>query len=83
MKNILVLAILCQIFLLGIASGYSYLLYQRQIRSNDCIQEVLDKNIKLKDYFGHPIEVNSIWIHAQAAVSNHYLYCMTRRTKNE
>lgn len=81
MKSLLVTAIICQTFVLGLVVGYSHLLYKQQVRSDQCIREILDKDVVIHDYFGHKVDMSNIWIHAQAAVSNQYLFCMNRREK--
>lgn len=68
---------------MGLIVGYSYLLYQQSYRSDQCIREVLNSTTDIKDYFGHKIETQNIWSHAQSYVANHYLYCMKRKERNE
>ena len=81
MKALLVTIILCQIFVMGLMGGYSYLLTKQTKKSDQCIREILDSNVELRDYFGHKIDMKDTWIHAQSYVANHYFWCMNRRDK--
>ena len=78
MKSLLSAIIFCQIFVIGLMGGYTYLLHKQGKRSDLCMKEILDSNVQLKDYFGHKIEPTNIWPHAQSYIANHYLFCMNR-----
>lgn len=81
MKTLLVTIIYCQIAVLGFMGGYTYIVHQQLLKSDQCFKEILKEDITIRDYYGHSIDINNTWIHAQAAVSNHYLACMGRRER--
>lgn len=81
MKTLLITITYCQIFLMGLMGGYSYLLYKQSERTDQCIREILDSNTKLKDHFGHKIDTKDIWSHSEAYVTFRYFFCMNRRDR--
>lgn len=81
MKYILTLTILIETLLLGVFVGATYELYRRDQKSQACFQQILKEDIELKDVFGHKIDLEDTWVHAQAAVTRHYFWCMNKREK--
>lgn len=81
MKYLLTFIILIETFFLGLSIGATYITHKQHQKSEQCIQEILDDEKDVHDFFGHKVKANDLWIHAEAAVAHQYTFCMTRRDK--
>lgn len=79
MKNLLVLIIVIETLLLGFLTGATYQLHKTTSKSDKCIRLVLANDILLQKYYGHKIDLEDTWVHAESAVASRYLRCIYRR----
>lgn len=79
MKILLATIICCQIFFLGLLGGYTYLLYRQVKKSDQCIDRIFKRSVALEEFYGHRIDAQTLWSHAQGLVANQYLQCMGER----
>ena len=78
-KGILLLAIMAEISLLSFVMGRTHEI-KNVIEVNDnCIKEVLSRDLSLEKFYNHKIEVHTIWIHAEAAIALQFQECIYGR----
>lgn len=75
-KKILILLILLEAFTLGFYLGQTHIVKLQIQKQQKCVAYVYNKDINLQEFYGQRIELNSIFIHAQAAIALKYENCM-------
>jgi len=64
------------VLVLGFYLGQTNIVKQQIKKQEKCVAYVYSKDINLQEFYGQKIELNSIFIHAQAAVALKYEGCM-------
>lgn len=77
MKQLLICILIGQLCFLSFLGGRTWQIRRKMKASDICIQKTLNQQ-DMSRYFGHKVEVHTLYPHAEGYISMRYHFCMIR-----